>query len=632
VRLTLVAIHAAATPQAVPLAAAYLAATLENTPELAGKITVTILDLYCHQSPRDCAAAIAATDPELVGFSVYLWNRGLCDATARILREGGSGATIFCGGPEATASRDGMLAAGVWDFIIAGEGEGPLTGVVHNILAGRGYAGVAGVATGTPEGVSLLPHPPVRELDTIPSPYLSGTLRPEAYQGVLWQIARGCSFACDFCFDAGEHGGVRRFSLARVEAELALFAASGVSQVFVLDSTFNQDRARAKAILRLIARIAPHIHFHFEVRSEFIDREQARLFAAITCSLQIGLQSASPHVLRGVGRSFRRDDFVSRIGLLNETGAIFGFDLIYGLPGDTLAGFRASLDFALGLQPNHLDIFPLALLPGTRLAARSRDLGLEHLPDAPYTLIATPDFPADDMAAARRLAAACDIFYSRGKAVAWFAAAVAATGLSPSAFLQEFAAYLARQGDGGETQESSLGDEEILQLQRGFLTEMFGTRKRKSLLPLLLDLVEYNYHYAAALMAVPPRLPTERELAGLALASLPLRMADSARLADFRYEILEILESGVPDLEEFSAAFSPSGSTAVIYPREGEVFTESLAKPYVRLLKKLDGTTPAGRLAAGLRIPPDDALSFLEFALAEGIVVRNTEPPLTHSS
>ncbi|HZV80949.1 MAG TPA: radical SAM protein [Geobacteraceae bacterium] len=621
-QITLAAIHPAPSPQSVPLAAAYLAAALENSPGLAGRVTVTILDLYCHQAPEECAAAIAATSPDMVGFSVYLWNRTQSSAAARLLRQEGSRATIFCGGPEATATRGEMLASGEWDFIIAGEGELTLVAVVQSILAGRPVAGIPGVATLAGTGLSLTPAAPLRELDTLPSPYLSGTLKPADYPGILWQIARGCSFACDFCFDSGEHGGARRFSLERIEAELALFARSGVSQVFVLDSTFNQDKRRAKEILRLIARIAPHIHFHFEVRSEFIDREQARLFAAITCSLQIGLQSASPEVLRGVGRSFNRENFVSRIGLLNEAGAIFGFDLIYGLPGDTLDGFRASLDFALALYPNHLDIFPLALLPGTRLAGRSRDLDLQHLADAPYTLLATPDFPASDMAAAHKLAAACDIFYSRGKAVAWFSSVVAETGLAASAFLQAFADYLGKCGSDAEPGGSGSSEEEILRLQRGFLAEIFASGRLKSLLPLVLDLVEYNYHYAAALMAVPPPPLSESKLARLDIPSLPLKLAGSARLATFSYEILEILESGVPDLRRFAAAFSRSGSTAVIYPRGGEVFTESLIKPYFRLLERLDGVTPAGRIAANLRIPRGEALSFLEFALAEGIVVR----------
>jgi len=619
VNLTLVAIHPARSPQSVPLAAACLAASLKENPSLAGRIRITILDLYSHQSPDECAEAIAATAPDMTGFSLYLWNRELCCATARLLREKNSGAVIFCGGPEATASRGEMLANGVWDFIIAGEGETPLTAVVENILDNKGYADIQGVATRGENGIRLKPALPVKDLDSLPSPYLAGIIRPTDYQGVLWQIGRGCGFACDFCFDGGEHGGVRRFSLQRVEEELRLFADSGVSQVFVLDSTFNQDRKRAKEILRLIAAIAPHIHFHFEVRSEFLDREQARLFSSITCSLQIGLQSASADVLRGVGRSFNRSDFVSRIGLLNQAGAIFGFDLIYGLPSDTLAGFRASLDFALSLYPNHLDIFPLALLPGTRLAARSRELGLKHQDKAPYTMLSTPDFQPEEMEAARRLALACDIFYSRGKAVAWFASVLAETGLTPSAFLLEFAEYLRKSGIKSED-EAGLNDEAILALQTGFLSDLFARLKKKSLIPLALDLVTYNYHYAAALMAVPPAPLTEGELASLDILTIPLRLADSARLATFSYEILEILETGVPGLREFAAGFSRCGSMAVIYPRGGEVFTESLIKPYFRLLERLDGMTPAFRLAASLRIPADEAVSFLEIALAEGIV------------
>ena len=245
---------------------------------------------------------------------------------------------------------------------------------------------------GRTSGISLVPAAPLADLDTIPSPWLNGTLHTEDYPGILWQLSRGCGFSCDFCFDSRGSHGVRRFSLERIEAELRHFASHGVSQVFVLDSTFNQDQRRAKTILRMIKKIAPQIHFHFEVRSEFIDREMAELFAGITCSLQIGLQSADPQVLKQVGRSFRRDDFVSRTMLLNESGAVFGFDLMYGLPGDTLAGFRESLDFALGLYPNHLDIFPLAILPGTALAARADSIGLQHLPTPPYTLISAPGF------------------------------------------------------------------------------------------------------------------------------------------------------------------------------------------------------------------------------------------------
>jgi hypothetical protein len=412
---------------------------------------------------------------------------------------------------------------------------------------------------------------------------------------------------------------VRRFPLERLEAELEYVVGRGASQIFVLDSTFNQDVRRAKTILRLVARKARHVHCHFEVRHELLDAEQARLFAGLTCSLQIGLQSADPEVAGNVGRRFRRADFVAKIGLLNEAGCIFGFDFIYGLPGDTLARFREGLDFALSLYPNHLDIFPLSVLPGTALAARAAKLRLDHLPGPPYTLQASPTFPAADMAAARRLGGACDIFYSRGKAVAWFNGILAALRLTPVAFLDAFAAWLGERS-GAELEESHYGDEEIWQLQREFLGGIFARRRVQRLLSLALDFVDYHFYYATALMAVAPRLPAKRELTRHDLLRRPLARATAARLATFSYEILDLLEAGEPDLPACAASLRPVGSYAVIYPRAGEVCTESLAEPYYRLLERLDGTTPAGRVAATLAIPADEAREFLHFAAAEGIV------------
>ena len=366
--ITLVAIHPVRSPQSLPLANAFLAAVLLQSPDLKGRIAVTLIDLYSHQSPEESALAIAATNPDVTGFSVYVWNREQSIAIARQLRDRTENLILFCGGPEATASPVSLLDEAPFDFLISGEGEIPLLNITRLLLDGRDFSGTPGCGLIKDGRYLFTPGEAIKDLDIIPSPFLSGLLQPAEYQGFLWQLSRGCFFDCDFCFDAKETRGVRRFGMERIADELSWFVHNGVAQIFVLDSTFNQDKERAGAILSLIAREAPHIHFHFEVRSEFIDKKQARLFSAITCSLQIGLQSCRPDILKNVNRSFSKADFIRRITLLNEAGAIFGFDLIYGLPGDTLEGFRESLEFALSLYPNHLDIFPLALLPGTRLA------------------------------------------------------------------------------------------------------------------------------------------------------------------------------------------------------------------------------------------------------------------------
>jgi len=623
-RISIVSIHPSRSPQSVPLAAAFLAAALKSSPDLAGQIDVTLINLYAEQTAEECVETIIATKPDMIGFSIYAWNRSVSTSAAIQLKKEFPEITLFCGGPEATADRLKLLGEAPWDFLVHGEGEATLAEVLLKITRGKRWADTPGTALLDCGELRVTPSLDTGDLGKLSSPLLCGEIDPADYSGMLWQISRGCSFTCDFCFDGGGSRKVRRFPLERIEEELKWFTAKRVSQVFVLDSTFNSDRERAVKILKLIRKIAPQIHFHFEVRSEFIDRQQAELFAAITCSLQIGLQSADSVVLKKSGRNFNRADFSAKVALLNETGAIFGFDLIYGLPGDTLEGFRKSVDFALGLYPNHLDIFPLALLPGTALAARSGEMGLQHNPAPPYLLTASPTFPESAMAAAAKLAGACDIFYSRGKAVSWFLSMLHPLRMKPSLFLESFYSYAEKKMINLKDADG-LSEERIVELQSDFISTLFTEKRLPKLLPVALDIIGYNYCYAAALMATPPQLPTEKQLARLTLAQLPLKLADSARLATFSYEILELLESGVADLRELTTSFAPSGSTAVIYPKNGQVLTESLFVSFYRLLQRLDGKRKAGEIAAELDIPPADTLSFLEFALLEGIVVQAPE-------
>jgi hypothetical protein len=618
VRIALVSLHPAPSPQAVPLACGFLKSVASvATPS----VEVVLIDAFGAGDHSACIERLVAAAPVAIGFSLYIWNRQAGREMALKLRRRLPQTLLFAGGPEVTADPSGTLEQPGFDFIIRGEGEAPFAEICRRLAFGADISGIpALVRPGEPIPAS---HPePLFDLDAIPSPYLGGLLECSRYPGLLWQLSRGCGFSCTFCFDSRGRHGVRRFSLERVEAELRHFAAQGVSQVFVLDSTFNQDMARAKAILRLIAAIAPHIHFHFEVRSEFLDRELAQLFAEITCSLQIGLQSSDSRVLQNVGRTFRPQDFIRRINLLNRTGAVFGLDLIYGLPGDTLSGFRKSLDFALGLYPNHLDVFPLAVLPGTELATGSRAAGLRHLTAPPYTLLSAPTFSAGDMASARRLAAACDIFYSRGKAVAWFNSVANALRLAPSACLERFAIWLEQQRGAGIA-EQDLEDRDIWLLQRGFMEANFTGRSLGPLLPLALDLVDYHYHYATVLMTPPAIPPAATPPDSGTPMNTPFCLAPGVRLATFHYDILELLDAGEPDLRLLARRLHPCGSHAVIYACCGEIRTESLPEPCYRFLKRLDGEALPRVIAADLAVSADDADRLLRFALAEGVILSS---------
>jgi hypothetical protein len=223
------------------------------------------------------------------------------------------------------------------------------------------------------------------------------------------------------------------------------------------------------------------------------------------------------------------------------------------------------------------------------------------------------------MAESALLAAACDIFYTRGKAVAWFNAICAALGLQPSDILQKFCLWLT-ETKRSVTQESDCSDAEVVSLQVSFLIRLFSDKKVRRYLPLVLDLVRYHQQYAAVLLA--PRIETavhSDKSGGIDTATLEL--APSAHIVRFTYDIEELLQCGEPRILRMYEHLQQSGSQAVIYRNNGGVYTESLAEPYILILERIrDGNR--NNCAAGSGLDSSEITEFLIFALEEGILVN----------
>lgn len=623
--LSLVTLHAAPSAQSVPLAAACIKSYLDTRPSFqSAGLLVSMPDYFPDISIEAILEELVASQVTAVGFPVYIWNHDRVISLSNQLKQRLPDLIIMAGGPEATADPERLLNEAPFDLVVVGEGELTMAEICQRIFEQQSLVGIAGTASKGAGEMVLLPRPQMPSLDALPSPYLMGLLDRYIDQGMVWQLSRGCPFACEFCYDGMGDRSVRRYPLDRLEQELSYFVEHGASQIFALDSTFNTDKKRATTLLRLIEREASDVHFHFEVRHELLDREQANLFAQLTCSLQIGLQSADPQVAGGVGRPFDPESFRRKVMLLNDSGATFGFDLIYGLPNDTLERFTAGLDFALSLYPNHLDIFILSVLPGTKLWYRAPELGMQALNHAPYTLLSTPSFSAEDLERAGRLARGTDIFYSRGKAVAWFNGVCRALSCKPVELIERFADFL-EQRFTAVPDESVLSDEAIWQLQRTFLSEQFGTRHAQA--AAALDCADYHYAYGVALMAVVPPAGDERVLKGKQLLTMQLIRPSSVTLVSFNYEILDVLDSGEPDPRWIARTLKPVGSYAAIYPARGAVMTESLILPYYQLLERMNGKTTGEVLGGQLGLDPQETLEFLRFAYEEGLLVEPGRVP-----
>ncbi|WP_203567146.1 radical SAM family heme chaperone HemW [Aestuariimicrobium ganziense] len=89
--------------------------------------------------------------------------------------------------------------------------------------------------------------------------------------------------------------------------------------------------------------------------------------------LSLGMQSARPHVLAVLDRKHTPGRALEVVDQARTAGFDdISLDLIMGTPGESIDDWRASLDQALSVEPDHLSCYSLIVEEGTRLAARIR--------------------------------------------------------------------------------------------------------------------------------------------------------------------------------------------------------------------------------------------------------------------
>ena len=96
------------------------------------------------------------------------------------------------------------------------------------------------------------------------------------------------------------------------------------------------------------------------------------LAAAGVTRMSIGMQSAVPHVLAALDRTHEPANVGTAVAAARRAGLDVSLDLIYGAPGESLEDWRASLETAAALTPDHISAYALIVEDGTKLARQIR--------------------------------------------------------------------------------------------------------------------------------------------------------------------------------------------------------------------------------------------------------------------
>lgn len=338
--------------------------------------------------------AITRDPPDVLGLSNYPWchNAGLAmfDALAERRPE----ALRFMGGPNFPHDRqsqvDFLRRRPLIDAYVYLDGEVGFSGLVAKLreIGELGetrtwlrYHPVPGTVQLATSGDLLSKPDPIRlrELDEIPSPYLTGLLDP-FFDGRLMPMIstnRGCPFRCTFCHDGTDHvNKVNSFSTERVKAELQYIGGrvpENIHGLFISDLNFGMYK-RDFEICEMISDIQKGKGFPSFIDATTGKNSKRRIISAVeklggSLRLSMSVQSMSDEVLENVKRdNIRLEDMLALQTPMRKSRLTTVSEVIVGLPGETYESHIRTLAQLLDADIDSVVPYTLMMVNGSEMS------------------------------------------------------------------------------------------------------------------------------------------------------------------------------------------------------------------------------------------------------------------------
>ena len=379
----------------------YLYANLGELQEKAQIVEFTI-----QQRPIDIVEQLLLLQPQIIGLSVYIWNVTETTQVIELLKRVSPQTTLIVGGPEVSFTDDLPGLAEQVDYVITGPGEISFRELCSDLLNGRPIAMnlVAGKTS---------------NLDALELPYAYYSDEDLRNRLIYVEASRGCPFKCEFCLSSLDKTA-KPFELSRFLAAMDDLYRRGARNFKFIDRTFNLKVSSSIAILEFfLRRTGDDLYLHFEVIPDFLPDKLKQVltrFPPGSLQFEIGVQTFDPDIQQTISR--RQDNAKTRANLrwLREhTGAHIHADLIFGLPGDSLANFAESFDQLVALKPQEIQLGILKRLRGAPLNRHNADFELRYNPAAPYNILSTRDIDFATMQRVNRFARFWDMIGNSGR-------------------------------------------------------------------------------------------------------------------------------------------------------------------------------------------------------------------------
>ena len=392
------------------------------------------------REPEDLQQAIDKAPPDVLGVSSYSWNHNLALRMVRYAKEKNPNTLTLMGGPNFPLTieeqESWMRTMPEVDAHVRGptyEGEVAFTYLIQRFVDIGGETarlfeevipGNQWIHPKTGDFMVGSDLPRIRDLDEIPSPYLSGLMDKFFDTGhfALMQIARGCPFTCQFCNSAPRSNSKAfRHSFENIKADLdyVVERINPDAPLCFADDNFGmyeQDEAIADYLGELMDKHDWPKYIRTTTgknKSERIIRVMRKAKGRLPMTSAV--QSLNPQVLKNIKRqNISLDTYAEVQKDLHAQGMQSYGELILCMPGESKETFMDAVDQLIETGVSRVAAHQLMLLHGapladpdqrahfgfkTRFRIVARCLGEyagERVIETEEMVVETPDFTFDD--------------------------------------------------------------------------------------------------------------------------------------------------------------------------------------------------------------------------------------------
>jgi radical SAM superfamily enzyme YgiQ (UPF0313 family) len=355
----------------LPLGIGYIAAALERADH---EVMITDASLNNLSIEQTIERALS-NDPQFVGvgFTTPVYHRAK-EIMAGVKRRS-PGTIGFFGGPHASALPKATLMTSAADIICIGEAEESVVGAIDVATRNGDLGTVPGIMyrwngqEGRTQDYRLRLFQPRNEtakaidLNIIPEParhlfdesgyvdHARGVNDPQSSA----MFSRGCPGKCGFCGAADTL--VRWRNLDNVLAELHGLQDRGISNVFVMDDTYTNNRPRVLELSRRIVEegLSKDMTLRVQLRLDQVDEEICdALYNSGVRYVGPGIESGNEQIMKAIGKGPHetKTHIMKKIAMLKKYDWRVRCSYVMGMPDETEAQMLETISFAQDIYEN----------------------------------------------------------------------------------------------------------------------------------------------------------------------------------------------------------------------------------------------------------------------------------------